>query len=384
MQQWLDNTAFFRGGFRSFFAASGIFAIFAIFIWIVSNLLNIPINIDGVFSGVNWHRHEMIFGFVGSAICGFLLTAVPNWTNRQPLNSLPLLLLFIAWILARILNLTAPENLKILSASIDGGFYIALGIFIIKEVIKAKNRNIPIGIIIIAFGVLDAMDHFFNEDTNIIIYCAIASIITLISIIGGRIIPAFTRNYLNKIGNNKKLPVMPNMFDNFTIIFTGLSLLYWAIFQNNISGFFLIISSALQFIRLSRWCGEKTIYEKLVLILHVGYFFVPLGLLGLGFGALQIIPISAGIHTLTMGAMAVMILAVMTRASLGHTGRPLQSSVTAITSYIFLVLGTIFRVMGALDIFNNLADIIIAAIFWIFAYTLFTKEYLPYFLKPRL
>jgi uncharacterized protein involved in response to NO len=378
---------FFRGGFRPFFFAGAAWALVALALWICSLLgqLSLPAALEPL----AWHRHEMLFGFVGAVIAGFLLTAVPNWTGRLPIAGWPLAGLFSLWAAARLALLFSATVSLWLAAFLDVGFFLVLGLLAAREVLEAQNRNIPVVGMILLFGLADALDYLANTDVipfpDLGWQLAISLVVLLISLIGGRIIPSFTRNWMAKRGMKNGLPTQPGRFDLFVIAATAGALLAWlAGPQETPVGIVLIVAGALQAFRWARWSGWRTFADPLVLILHVGYLWVPVGLVLLGFSLAELVPRSAAIHSLTAGAMATMILAVMTRASLGHTARELKASPLTVFTYALVTLGALLRVAASLRLIDYDMGIDVAGIAWGGAFLLFLIAYAPVLWRPRL
>jgi uncharacterized protein involved in response to NO len=215
---------------------------------------------------------------------------------------------------------------------------------------------------------------------------AIALIIVLISLIGGRIIPSFTRNWMAKQGIKRGLPTQPQSLDLLVIASTALALLLWLAFpENRLTGAVLLLAAAAQLLRLSRWGGARTFADPLVVILHVGYAWVPIGLLLLGLSIAGFdVPTSAGIHALTAGAMTTMILAVMSRASLGHTGRELKAPRLTIVAYVCVTAGAVLRVAASLGVSGYGIMLDVAGTLWAASLILFLIDYTPVLWRPRL
>jgi uncharacterized protein involved in response to NO len=378
---------FLRGGFRPFFFGAGLWAVVAMGLWLCE--LAGPINLPSRFEGVAWHRHEMLFGFVGAAVAGFLLTAIPNWTGRLPIAGKPLLSLFGLWAGARLAVLVSSLTGLWLAATLDVGLFVALAVLAAREVISSKNRNMPVVALVLLFSLADAAD--YAEAAGAISgglgwRGAIALLVVMISMIGGRIIPSFTRNWMAKRGASSTLPTQPQRLDVLVIAATALSLLFWLVFPDNrLTGLMLILAAAAQALRLSRWGGYRTWPDPLVLILHLGYAWVPLGLLLLGLSVAAIaIPRSAGVHALTAGAMTTMILAVMSRASLGHTGRELKASPITVAAYACVTMGALLRIVASLGAGPDLLMIDLAGALWGAALLLFLIVYSPVLWGARL
>jgi uncharacterized protein involved in response to NO len=378
---------FFRGGFRPFFFGGACWALIALAFWICSltGHITLPVAIDPL----AWHRHEMLFGFVGAVIGGFLLTAVPNWTGRLPIAGWPLAGLFGLWAAAR-LALFFSTTLGIWPGAIlDVGFFFVLGLLAAREVLESKNRNLPIVGMILLFGTADAIDYLGITGAipaaDFGWQLAIALVVVLISLIGGRIIPSFTRNWMAKRGVTHGLPTQPGRFDLFTIGATAFALLAWLTGPATTPiGIILVAAAAVQAVRWVRWRGYRTFADPLVLILHVGYAWIPVGLGLLGLSLMDIVPRSAAIHSLTAGAMATMILAVMTRASLGHTARELKASTATVVVYLLVTIGAVLRVLASLQLIDYNFGIEIAGIAWGGAFLLFLIAYAPVLWRPRL
>lgn len=377
---------FLRGGFRPFFFGAAVWAVIAIALWLCE--LAGQVAIPSAFEAVAWHRHEMLFGFVGAAVSGFLLTAIPNWTGRLPIAGKPLLALFGTWATARVAVLISSLLSLWPAAILDVGLFVTLALLAAREVIASKNRNVPVVGLVLLFGVADALDYLgaagvLNE--NVGWRAAIALVVVMISMIGGRIIPSFTRNWMVKRGMSRSLPVQPQQLDLIVIASTALALASWVAFPHEKRvGFILILAAAAQALRLSRWGGYRTASDPLVLILHVGYAWIPIGLLLLGLSVARVdVPESTGVHALTAGAMTTMILAVMTRASLGHTGRDLKAAPVTIGAYMCVTIGAVLRVVASLGVGSYALMLDVAGMFWSVGLVLFLIVYTPILWSPR-
>lgn len=378
---------FFRGGFRPFFFGGPAWALVALTLWICS--LSGQIDLPVALGPLAWHRHEMLFGFVGAVIGGFLLTAVPNWTGRLPIAGWPLGGLFALWATARLALLFSSVTGLWIAGMLDVGFFLVLGFFAGREVLEANNRNMPVVGMIFLFAVADTLDYLAAGGViplpDLGWQLAIAIVVLLISLIGGRIIPSFTRNWIVKRGTRSGLPTQPGRFDLFVIAATAAALLAWLSGPAEAPiGILLVGASVLQLVRLGRWQGWRTFADPLVLILHVGYAWVPVGLALLGFSLIGLVPRSAAIHALTAGAMATMILAVMTRASLGHTARELRAGGATVTIYLLVTAGALLRVAASLKMIDYRIGIEIAGLAWGAAFIVFLIAYSPVLWRPRL
>ena len=342
--------ALFAYGFRPFFLAAGLWAAFGILLWLPQYLgwLTIPT----AFGPLDWHIHEMMYGYVAAAIAGFLLTAIPNWTGRLPVSGWPLAALAALWLAGRVAILTSAQIGGIAAATIDVSFLVTLAAVAAREIVAGKNwRNLRV---LVMLGVLALGNVIFHAEVltkgaaDYGIRIAIGAAILLISLIGGRIVPSFTNNWLTR-NNPGRLPVPFSRYDGATVVLSALALVAWiAMPAHAVTGALLLAVGVLQSGRLARWAGERTLADRLVLVLHVGYAFVPLGFLLLAASMFDSdIPASAGIHAWTAGAIGLMTLAVMTRATLGHTGQALRAGPATQAIYVCVLAGALLRVCAA-------------------------------------
>lgn len=378
---------FLRGGFRPFFFGAGSWGVIAIALWlcVLAGVISLPSG----FEPVAWHRHEMLFGFVGAAVSGFLLTAIPNWTGRLPIAGKPLLSLFGLWAAARAAVLFSSLIGIWLAAILDVGLFLSLAALAAREVAASNKRNVPIVALVFLFGLADLSDYAGAAGiipADVGWRAAIALIVVMISLIGGRIIPSFTRNWMVKQRLTGALPTQPQSLDLLVIASTALALLFWIGFPDrDLTGLMLILAAAAQALRLSRWGGIRTFRDPLVLVLHLGYSWLPIGLLLLGLSIAGVdLPQSAGVHALTAGAMTTMILAVMTRASLGHTGRDLKASPLTTAAYCSVTAGAAVRVAASLGAGPYPLLLDVAGTLWGAALLLFLIAYAPVLWRPRL
>ena len=383
-----DGSALFSYGFRPFFLFGSIWAALSLPLWIYAYVNGI--GALGGMSAQEWHVHEMLFGFLAAVIAGFLLTAVPNWTGRLPVRGTRLIMLFFLWAAGRAAMLLLEQIGPITAAIIDSAFLFVLALMMWREVIAGKNiRNMPVCVLTTLLAASNVGFHVGAasfEIHELSEHIAIGVIALLIALIGGRIVPSFTRNWLSQ---QKKSP-LPAQFgpaDRISLAAAGLALLGWAIdARGNLVGIMLLIAGFLHAIRLVRWRGWLTGGEPLVLILHIGYAWLPLSFLLLGASVLApaIIPPHAALHALTAGAMGTMTLAVMTRATLGHTGRRLTADAWTTAIYGLVLAGALLRVLGATALVQIYMEVILlSSLLWSGAFALFALRYGPMLIRPK-
>jgi uncharacterized protein involved in response to NO len=366
-------------GFRPFFLGAGIVALLAMVGWIGALALGWPIG--GGYGALNWHAHEMLFGYTSAALAGFMLTAIPNWTGRLPVSGRPLLVIAGLWLLGRLV-MAAPDVLGVWpSAAIDAAFLPTMAAIAAREILAGKNwKNLKIVAGLAGLSFANVAFHWSAISSGQALEASRAAVgvyVVLIAIVGGRIVPSFTRNWLAKAGSSR-LPAPADRFDLASIIVLGLACASWAALDETlVTAVLAFIASALQAARLFRWRGWATVDEPLLLILHVGYAFIPVGIACVGLAALGIVSSPSALHVLTVGAIGTMTFAVMTRASLGHTGRALTASPVVSFAYLALVLAAAIRPFAELLPTHYHLLLEIAGAAWIIAFGLFLAEYGP-------
>jgi uncharacterized protein involved in response to NO len=376
-----------RAGFRMFFMLGPLWAIVVVGLWVeaMAGAITLPTALDPL----AWHRHEMLFGYLGAVIAGFLLTAIPNWTGRLPLAGGRLAALASLWVAGRLAVLFSATVGPVAAMAIDVVFLLTLAGVCAREVLVARNRNVPIVGVVLLFAIASGIDHAealgWLATDGLGWRAGFSIILILIALIGGRIIPSFTRNWLAKQGRTKGLPTQPGRFDFIAIGVLAAALVAWAAGAPAEVGAPLLLAAAgFHLVRMARWSGHATMAEPLVFILHLSYLWVPLGLLLLGTSLLvPTQPASSALHALAAGAMASMTLAVMTRATLGHTGRDLHADGGTTAIYALVTLGAALRVASPWLPFDYLLAIRISAALWTGAFLLFLLLYGPKLLGPR-
>ncbi len=373
--------ALFSMGFRPFFLFAAGWAALAVPLWIAAFAGLLPADRFAR----DWHVHEMLFGYLAGVIAGFLLTAVPNWTGRLPVAGAALGGLFGLWAAGRIAMLFHTE-LGPMAAIVDSAFLFALAAVIAREILAGKNtRNIPVSVLVSILGLANLLTHIGGDVSLLGERIGLGVVAMLVALIGGRIVPSFTRNWMAK-RQMKPEPAPANRLDLGLLVITALALLSWiAAPLSLLAGGALSLAGALHVVRLARWRGWKTFAEPLVAVLHAGYFWLALGftLIGLSVLAPDTIPYTAGVHALTAGGFGVMTLAVMTRASFGHTGQPLTAT-TGVCWIYLLVNGAAFvRTLSPFMPESYTMLLAAASVLWSGAFALFVVIYAPLLLRRR-
>jgi uncharacterized protein involved in response to NO len=373
--------------FRPMFLAAGSWAIIAIALWL--SMFFGTIQLPTRFDPLSWHIHEMLFGFVMAAVAGFLLTAIPNWTGRPPVRGVRLAVLACLWLLGRLACLISADMPAWLAVVLDLAFPAILLFVAAREIIAGRNwSNLATTVPLAVFLIADLLMHL--EALNVRVppglgwRLGIAAPLILIGVIGGRIIPSFTHNWLLK-HKSPRLPVAANRFDTACVVVLALGFILWAFLpEHHATGALLIAAGLLNAARLSRWAGLGSWPEKLVLILHVGYGWVALGTALLGLSIFNVgVPDPSAIHALTAGAIAVMILAVMPRVTLGHTGRALTANRATVVVFVLINAAAIVRVCATWHTALMANLLLVAGGLWIAAFLVFELVYGPMLLTRR-
>jgi uncharacterized protein involved in response to NO len=378
-----DGPALFSYGFRPFFLFGSLYAGLAVLVWLP--VFTGELALASAFAPRDWHVHEMLYGYLSAIIAGFLLTAIPNWTGRLPLQGAPVIVLVAAWLLGRIAVTFSATTGWLPAALIDGGFLLLVAAAATREIVAGGNwGNLKVVSLVVLLATGNLCFHLeahLAGAADYSIRLSLAVIVMLITLIGGRIVPSFTRNWLAR-ENPGRLPVPFNQFDAIVIAGSAGTLVLWIVIpQSPATGAALMIAGILQSMRLARWAGDRTAGERLVLILHLGYAFIPLGFLLLGAASFDLVPMAAGVHAWGGGAAGTMTLAVMTRASLGHTGHVLTASRGTQAIYAAVLLAAMIRIAAALAPVHLIPLSITAAILWASAFVGFGAAYGPILTK---
>ena len=380
-----SGLALFSAGFRPFFLFGALYAGVAIALWLPEYFG--AIRIETAFSARDWHMHEMLYGYIAAVITGFLFTAIPNWTGRLPLQGAPLIGLTLLWLAGRAAVAFSAVIGGWLAAAIDSAFLLSVIAFAARELSHGKNnhnlRVLVAVLVLLAGNVVFHVEALVNGSADYGTRIGLAGALILIMLIGGRIIPSFTRNWLAR-ENPGALPASSGRFDLAAIIIAALALLAWIVApEARATGLALLLAGALHAVRLARWRGYRASRDRLVFVLHVGYLFIPLGFFAIGLASFDLAPSSAGVHLWTIGAIGTMTLAVMTRASLAHTGRAIVASPAAQAIYVLVVAAAIARALAAIHPAWSEALLIGAAGAWVAAFAGFALAYGAILICPR-
>ncbi len=379
-----------RRGFRPFFLAAGVYACLLIAAWtaIWSGALPSPQWLVPIW----WHGHEMIFGFASAAIAGFLLTATPVWASRPALCGRPLIALAGLWALGRLAMLAAGALPTALVAASDLAFLPAVALALTRTLWRTgQRRNYGVVAVVAVLALANAGVHaqalgFTTVSAPRALRFAVELVVLLIVVIGGRITPAFTTNALLGRGIAARA-TSPPWLDRLAITSTALVAAVGLLAPRSAaSGIVAAVAGCAVAARMTGWQTLRTWHDPLLWSLHAGMAWVAIGFLLVAASEVGApIPATAGLHALTAGAMGAMILAVMTRVSLGHTGRPLVLPSGASGCYALVHAGAAARVCAALvpDAAVQVPLLVTSGLLWAAAFGLFSVVYAPILTRAR-
>ncbi|MEK4032872.1 NnrS family protein [Methylocystis sp. IM3] len=387
---------FLSAGFRPFFLFAALWAAFALPLAIA--YLEAAAAPPSRFDPPLWHAHEMVFGFGGAVVAGFLLTAIPNWTGRMPLQGAPLAGLVLLWLAGRAAVFFSADMPAGVAAALDLAFPFVFVLVVAREIVAGRNwRNLPMLAALTLLLVGNLLTHL--EAMGVAATGAlgarmgVATLSMLVALIGGRITPSFTRNWLVKTLPGAETPAPFDAVDRAALLSTLVALAaFVAAPEFRGTALLEIAAGVALFFRLARWRGAATGPEPLLFILHLGYGWLALGLLLMGAnGLLGVAPPTAPLHALTVGAIGTMTLAVMTRATRGHTGRPLTADRRTVAIYVAITLAAVLRIAAPLiaPIAAPLAGgaylsaLWLAGALWSAAYGFFVLFYFDMLTGPR-
>jgi uncharacterized protein involved in response to NO len=382
------RSAVFASGFRASFLAAAASATILVPLWVL--IWGFGWSLETNWPPTLWHAHEMLFGFIAAAIAGFLLTAVPSWTGRRGFAGWPVEALSAAWVVARVLIANSTHWSALLVATVDVGFLGAVGALIAPPLLRAGNRNTPLLLVLGSLAACNATFHWAvaHHDAEMARHAILVGIdisLLLVTVVGGRIVPAFTANALRSANSQAELITLPFMTPAaiLSVVAVVITDLVWA--DSRVAGLAAGIAAVINGARMLQWRSLATWRQPIVWILHLGYVWLPVGLALKCLAALSGPAVSAfWLHSLTIGVLSTMIMAVMTRASLGHTGRALVVDPAIAFAYLLLLAAALTRVFG-LSVLGLPYPfiIVISACCWTAAFAIFLTLYAPILWSPR-
>jgi uncharacterized protein involved in response to NO len=358
--------AVLAAGHRPFFLAAALWPATAMLLWVCALAGQVPLS-------SSWHGHEMIFGFAVAAIAGFLMAAVPKWTNGETILGTRLTILLVLWLAGRIAMIAG------VAVWLDLLFLPAFGGLILADIVRAGNkRNYQVPGMLLGLAALNALYHFY--DPSLALRAATYLVTAMIALIGGRIVPGFTQNALRMAGDRTVTCRTPRWLDALAVPAVIVVVLTALVVPDSyFSSAAALAAGVILLARMASWHSFGTLKMPIVWILHVGYAWVPVGyLLTAASGFADMIAPTAALHALTAGAIGTMILAVASRAALGHAGLPLKVSRWTVLAYVLVIVGAALRVA-----MPHPDAIMLAGVLWALGYAIFAVVYFPILIRPR-
>ncbi len=379
----------FRLGFRVFFLGGALFSCLAMLLWLLS--LSGMAVLPGVSNPIWWHAHEMIFGFALAIVAGFVLTAMQNWTGIAGVRGWPLALVAGLWLLPRLLMPLRGE-LNLLVITLDLLWLPLVAGMLARPVLQVKQwRNLFFVPLFVLFTLLNALSYYAAFSGNWLLservfITTVLALTGLIAVMGGRVIPFFTAS---ATGTDK--PARSPWLEKLSLGTLWLGVLGWLLLPrtdgfNSVLALILLVAALANLVRLARWNSKLTRNIPLLWILHLGYLFIPLGLLALAAALLQLgISVSLASHWLTAGTLGTVILGMVARVSLGHSGRPLEIGRPIVIAFALLILAALLRsLLPLLAPGMTMTAYHTSALAWISAFGLFSWVYWPILTRPRI
>ncbi len=378
----------FANGFRPAFLAAGLAALLLVPAWIAVLVFGAPLGSS--WPPTLWHAHEMLFGFVGAAISGFLLTAVPSWTGRRGFAGPPLVILLALWLCARVLIASSAAWPAAVVSVVDIAFLLVLAGLVARPLLRARNRNTPLLLVLLLLALCNGVFHWSLAHHDPVtashaLRVGIDIALVLVTVIGGRIVPAFTANALRATGREVRLRAWPGVGGAAVAVMVAVALTDLFRPDGRAAGILAGVAAAIQAARLLQWRSAAVLRYPILWVLHLGYAWLPLGLALRCVAQLGGLAASAfWLHALTVGALGTMILGVMTRVALGHTGRPLVVDPLITVAYVLLLAAGLVRVFGLAVLGVDYSTVIVASAgLWTCAFALYLYVYVPILWSPR-
>jgi uncharacterized protein involved in response to NO len=386
----MGRTAFLGRGFRPFFGLAGAAAVALVVLWL--GVLRGFGPVPDWYTPVQWHAHEMLFGFAGAAISGFLLTSVPVWTGRVPLVGPALGGMALLWGLARVaIFCTASLPSPWIAFGLDVGFYGLLALWVgIAIYGSGSRRNYAFPLLLLGLAAATGSAHLGAMGLAPRLGAAgsrlgVGIVVLLVSIVGGRLVPLFTRAALKRQGHPVEIERV-DWADKLSGPVIAVFFVSYAIWPAAISTAALAALGAFTTaVRARGWQLRASFRDPLLWSMHVAYLWIPIGL-----ATFAVAPFVGAItptiatHALTTGAIGGMILSIMSRVALGHTGRNLEAPRVVVLAYACVASAALLRTFGLVLLPDYSAALLMATgALWILAFGSFLVVYAPILVRPR-
>lgn len=371
-------------GFRPFYLLASVFAVAAILFWLAGFNGRLPVG--AYLQGVFWHSHEMLFGYIVAVMAGFLFTAVRNWTGLPTPSGVTLGGIVLLWILARVLLVSGPSALAVI---LDVAFLPMIAIAVAIPILRSRNkRNYKIIGVLVAVSLLHFVFHMALGGqlpswlSRASLFASIDLVVILFALVGGRVIPAFTRNAVAGSDPRHENWLEVIAFGSLLVIVLVTLLGGAFTFAAWVPTSLFIVAAVAHLLRLALWQPQVTLGNPLLWMMPVAYSWLPAALLLRALSTVAVIVPGAWIHALTMGALSSLMMAMMMRSTLGHTGRKLVASQMDILAFLLLQLAALLRVVAG-GTGDYQAVVVLSGVVWVLAFAVFIVRYLPMLVHSR-
>ncbi|HNQ03644.1 MAG TPA: NnrS family protein [Thiobacillaceae bacterium] len=378
----LPNWPLLRLGFRPFYLGTALVACTTVPLWIAVFLGYMPLRLS--FPGVLWHAHEMLFGFGGAVVAGFLLTAVRAWTALPTPRGPRLAILVLIWLAARLASVLAPYWLF---ALLDVVFLPVVGVMLMRQLLLVRNRrNQPVVALLLLMALVNVVFHLsvleiLPVPALSVLYAQLSLIIMLLSLMAGRLVPMFTKTVTPGLVID-----MPPRFEQAVLGVSAATLTLWVLgAPGALVGGLALVAAVLHAVRLWKWHPRVTLKRPVLWILHLSYAWMPVGFLLLALAHGGWVVASLAVHAFGVGVMGGFVIGMMTRTARGHTARPLLLSRGEVLAYALVMLAAVLRVLVPAvqpDWYARAMDV--ASVLWALAFLIFLVIYTPWLMRTRL
>lgn len=371
--------AFLQDSFRPFYLAGAVFAALAVPLWL-------GMWYHGYFMPslppLLWHMHEMVFGFAVAIIVGFLFTAARNWTGLPLPAGAPLALVFLLWMAGRIGMFFAYGRV---TAVVDSLLLVTVASVLAQRFIRARSvSSMPLVIVLLALGLANAgfhasMHQLISVSPVVIVEFGLMLVVLITMIVGGRVVPGFTASAIPGVRQFRS----PWLHGGSLVLAAAAFLADALALPGALVASLSLSASIAVAVQAVGWNPIATRSRPILWVLHISYAWIPVGLALLGLSAIGLVPRSAPIHALAVGAMSGLIIGMITRTALGHSGRPVRAGRWETSAYVLVQAGAVFRVAAALVPAIYLAGLAAAGIAWLAAFVIYACVYAPILVRAR-
>lgn len=383
--------ALFNYGFRPFFFFAGLFAVVSVGVWLLLFTGHADLGLQDM--PARWHAHEMLFGYTMAAVAGFFLTVVPNWTRAKAQKGRVLMVLTALWLLGRAVMWGQGALPYGVVMAGDMLFLLGLGSVVARPLLDPQHRRQFVFVpILLGLIVANAMMHLdvlgfaaLEIDWGLRgLMLGLDATLVLIAVMGGRVTPSFTSSFIGHADPSVKVKQSPALDRAVMAATWGVLVvdLVWP--ERWLGGVVALLAAGLHLVRLGGWQGLRTLANPILWVLHLGYLWLVAGLALKGLADFGLLAQTDALHALTIGGFGTMTLAVMTRASLGHTGRGMKAHALIVVAYVLVSVAALARLAVIIWPDAMVGLVLASGVAWVLAFAAFFAIYAPILIRPRI